>query len=266
VRQISYSPRLDRLVYLDEKATPEFWDARWDAEGRAKRSRQDDEFARLTTRYLPSGSRVLEGGCGRGSKVKALADAGFRAVGVDFAAESVRQARAIYAGLDIREGDVRSLPFAGSEFDGYWSIGVIEHFWKGYDDILAEAGRVLRPGGVLFLTAPWLSPYRRYRVRKGGYAWSDFESEPPAFYQFALTREEVATSLGRHGFAVSRWIGLAPEVCLLEDGQALRPLAQWLFGSRGALPKQVLRRLVAIASAPICGHAFLAIARRRQGT
>ena len=52
---------------------------------------------------------------------------------MDFAEESVRRARLEYPGLDIREGDVRSLPFPAGHFDGYWSIGVIEHFWGGYD-------------------------------------------------------------------------------------------------------------------------------------
>ena len=105
--------------------------------------------ARITARYLPPGSRVLEGGCGRANKVKALADAGFAAVGVDYAAESVELARQVYPGLDIQVGDVRMLPFPDGAFDGYWSIGVIEHFWAGYDDILREARRVLKPGGVL---------------------------------------------------------------------------------------------------------------------
>ena len=78
-------PVSDRLVYLDEKATPEFWDARWRAEGRASNSRQHDEIIRVTSKYLPLGACVLEGGCGRADKVRALADAGFKATGIDFA-------------------------------------------------------------------------------------------------------------------------------------------------------------------------------------
>ena len=138
-------------------------------------------MVRITAGNLPAGARVLEGGCGRGNKVAALANAGFEAIGVDFAADSVRQARLDYPGLDIREGDVRALPFTAEFFDGYWSIGVIEHFWEGYDSILAEASRVLRPGGFLFLTAPWLSPYRRSKAGRQGYARRDFASEPHGF-------------------------------------------------------------------------------------
>jgi SAM-dependent methyltransferase len=262
MRRVVYTPGSNRLVYLQEKATPEFWDARWRAEGAPAASRQDDELVRITARHLPVGSRVLEGGCGRANKVKALADAGFGAVGVDFAEGSVRQARLRYPGLDIREGDVRSLPFAADSFDGYWSIGVIEHFWDGYDSILAEAHRVLRPGRVLFLTAPWFSPYRRLKARRGGYAWQNFESEPEAFYQFALGRHEVAMELNRHGFELLSWRGHAPEVSMLEDMEKLRRPIQWLLGSRGKFPKRVLRYASTRLLAGFCGHSFLAIARR----
>lgn len=265
MRRVFHSPRHGRLVYLDAKATPEYWDARWHAEGSAGRSRQDETFARITARHLPPGSRVLEGGCGRANKVKALADAGFAAVGVDYAAESVERARQVYPGLDIRVGDVRALPFPDGDFDGCWSIGVIEHFWAGYDDILGEARRVLKPGSVLFLTAPWLSPYRRLRVRRGGYPVGDFPIEPADFYQFALSRGEVTAALVRNGFELMSWKGLAPEVCIQEDMQSVRRASRWLYGSRGALPKRLLRGFVAAVSGAYCGHAFLAVARRRPG-
>ena len=174
----------------------------------------------------------------------------------------MRQARLEYPGLDIREGDVRALPFAAEFFDGYWSIGVIEHFWEGYDAILAEASRVLRPGGFLFLTAPWFSPYRRSKAGRQGYARRDFASEPPDFYQFALGREEVSAALDRHGFDLRRWRGLAPEISMQEDMVALKRPVQWLFSSRGSLVKRGLRRLVCNTFGGYCGHSFMAIAQR----
>ncbi len=266
MRRVVYSPHANRLVYLDEKATPEFWDAHWRTEGRPGASRQDDEVVKVTARHLPAGARVLEGGCGRANKVKALVDAGFTAIGIDFAEDAVRQARLNYPGLDIREGDVRSLPFPAAYFDGYWSIGVIEHFWTGYNSILAEAHRVLRPGRLLFLTAPWFSPYRSYKALSGGYPRCDFASEPTAFYQFALGRREVSAELSRHGFELLHWRGLAPEISMQEDMEFLRRPVRWLLGSRGSLPKRVLRRALTGALSGICGHSFMVIARRKRGT
>jgi hypothetical protein len=46
-----------------------------------------------------------------------------------------------------------------------------------------------------------------------------------------------------------------------EMESARRPV-NWLLGSRGSLPKRVIRRIVLEAMNPWCGHSFMAIARR----
>jgi hypothetical protein len=121
---------------------------------------------------------------------------------------------------------------------------------------------VLRPRGLLFLTAPWLSPYRRRRLRAGGYESVDFSSEPASFYQFALSRKEVCAALAVHGFQVIRWQGLASDVSLREEATALKRPIGWLLGSRGTLAKRILRRVILRGLNPYCGHSFLAVARR----
>ena len=262
MRTVVYWHQADRLIYLDEKATPEFWDQHWRAEGKPPQRNRHDEVVAVTRKHLKPGARILEGGCGRGDKVKALADAGFDAVGVDFAEQSVRQARLDFPKLDIRFGDVRALEFPAATFDGYWSFGVIEHFWDGYGDILAEAARILKCGGMLFLTAPWLSPYRRRKVRSGAFASLEFASEPAAFFQFALPREEICAALTRHGFRLVRWRGLASDVSLKEEVTGLKRPIDWLLNSRGTLAKRVLRRITLSALNGYCGHSFLAVARR----
>ena len=262
MRQVVYWPNANRLIYLDEKATPEFWDHRWQTEGKPGPVSHRDEVVTVTAKYLPPGSRILEGGCGRANKVKAMAMAGYRATGVDFAEDSVKQAKLNYPDLDIRQGDVRALEFPDGHFDGYWSIGVIEHFWEGYGNILSEAARVLRPSGFLFLTAPWLSPYRVRKVGSGGYTVAEFQTEPESFYQFALGRAEVALQIANHGFELIGWQGHASEISMMEDMVAFKRPIGWLFGSRGSILKRVLRKAVASVMYPYCGHSFLAVARR----
>jgi SAM-dependent methyltransferase len=262
MRDVVYWQKADRLIYLDEKATAKFWDLHWQAEGKPPVIGLRDDVVAVTRKFLAPGSRILEGGCGRANRVKAMADAGFSPVGIDFAPASVQQARRDYPNLDIRQGDVRALDFANASFDGYWSLGVIEHFWVGYDAIMAEAARVLKPNGFLFLTAPWLSPYRRHKARAGGYPRADFSSEPDDFYQFALGREEVCASLQRHGFQVLRWHGRASEISMREDMTAFQRQTQWLLRSRGSLMKRVARWAIFAGLNNYCGHAFLAVARR----
>jgi SAM-dependent methyltransferase len=262
MRQVVYSPAADRLVYLHQQATPEFWDEHWRTQGKPPPVSPRDDVIVVTRKHLPAGARVLEGGCGRANKVKALADAGFAAVGIDFAADAVAQAQVHYPGLDVRQGDVRSLDFADGSFDGYWSIGVIEHFWDGYDEILAEAARVIRPDGFLFLTAPWFSPYRRFKASRQGYPTADFATEPELFYQFALAREDVSTRLARHGFELLSWRGRVSEISMREDMTSCRRQIDWLLGSRGSIIKRALRIAVARSLDSYCGHSFLAVGRR----
>ena len=262
MRRVVYSPSLMRLVYLDKKATPEFWDQRWQSEGKPGPVSSRDEVITVTSVYLPQGSRLLEGGCGRANKVKAMAVAGFRAIGVDFAQESVGAAKLNYPDLDIRQGDVRALDFPDDYFDGYWSIGVIEHFWGGYSPILAEASRVLRPEGYLFLTAPWLSPYRAHKIANGGYSAVEFEIEPDSFYQFALSRGEVCTQLVQHGFELVQWQGLASEISMRQDMDSLTGAVDWLFAPGASIVKRAFRKALTVALNPYCGHSFLAVARR----
>jgi cyclopropane fatty-acyl-phospholipid synthase-like methyltransferase len=263
MRRVVYWRSKQRLVYLHENATPEYWDQYWRSEGKAPAAGWLNEIVSITSKHLRPGARVLEGGCGRADKVKAMAEAGFDAVGVDFAEQVVKQAFVDYPGLDVRLGDVRSLALEDESFDAYWSIGVIEHFWNGYGDILTEAARVLRPGGLLFLTAPWLSPYRRYKAHAGGYPVADYHAEPDSFFQFALSRDEVCQQLRRAGFEIEKWRGIASAVSLQEDMATLRRPIDWLLGSRGPLVKRVFRRVLLQGLNICCGHSFLAIARRR---
>jgi SAM-dependent methyltransferase len=262
MRNVVYWPRRHRLVYLDAKATPQYWDSRWQAEGKPPAISARDDVVAVTATYLPRGSRILEGGCGRANKVKAMVDAGFCAVGLDFAPDAVKQARLHYPDLDIREGDVRSLEFPNGSLDGYWSIGVIEHFWEGYGSIIAEAARVLKPSGFLFLTAPWLSPYRKHKARVGGYPSADFSEEPDGFYQFALGREEVCGELAQRGFRVLRWRGRVSEISMRDDMALFQRQTQWLLASRGSLAKRIARLAIFRALNQFCGHSFLAVAQR----
>lgn len=257
-----YWPKSDRLIYLDEKPTPEFWDDHWEKEGTPPPVNPKDEVITVTRKYLGPNARVLEGGCGRANKVKAMVYGGFNAIGVDFAEETVNQARRIYKDLDVRKGDVRSLDFPDDYFDGYWSIGVIEHFWNGYNAILSEAARVLKPQGFLFLTAPWFSPYRKSKARGGGYTKVDPSKEPDFFYQFALGREEVCAQLVKHGFRLQSWHGLVSEISMNEDMITFQRQIEWLLGSRGSIVKRVLRRVITRSLDWYCGHSFLAVARR----
>jgi SAM-dependent methyltransferase len=60
--------------------------------------------------------------------------------------------------------DVRHLPFPDGFADVCISLGVVEHFPGGPQEVLAEMSRVLRPGGLLFLTVPYYNWLRRLLI------------------------------------------------------------------------------------------------------
>ncbi len=98
---------------------------------------------------------LLDIGCGQGRLLKLLASRAQRVVGVDTDPKARRLARAdiLLAGLPnctLRHGDMVSLPFADEEFDTIILDDVLSdaaHPGKA----LAEARRLLRPGGRLLL-------------------------------------------------------------------------------------------------------------------
>jgi len=192
-----------RLIQVGRKASAEFWDDTWSRnEIAAYDPKSVAPILELTKRFLPAGSTILEGGCGAGGKVAALTAAGYRMVGVDYAPETVSRLNQLCPEFDIRVGDVFHLDFPDGYFDGYWSFGVIEHFWAGYHTLVREAHRVIRDQGYLFLTFPCMSPLRKLKAEMGFYKRWQGADEPEGFYQFILSVHDVAQVLKSCGFEV----------------------------------------------------------------
>jgi len=95
------------------------------------------------------GDRVVDLGCGSGRTLLWNRDWKAQAVGIDispfFAHESRQQ-------VDLLLGDLRRLPFADGTFTKGYSLDVLEHLSPdALRGMLAEAARVIAPGGELFV-------------------------------------------------------------------------------------------------------------------
>ena len=128
------------------------------AEGPEGIARRMAVFAALA---VESGQAVLDLGCGGGHLVRELALAvgdGGRAVGLDMSAEQLSAARALCDGLpaaELIEGDATDMLFEDATFDGLASIQALEYV-PDVDGALAEARRVLKPGGkAAFVSVLW---------------------------------------------------------------------------------------------------------------
>ncbi len=262
-----YDEQNRRLVYLVQKATPDYWDQLWTDSQLVKHLEESTDrwLLKITKKFLPNtSSRILEGGCGTGGKVYTLHQAGYTATGIDFAQKTIAAVKQAVPDLDVRIGDVRHLDFADESFEGYWSLGVIEHFWEGYGKILSEIYRVLTPEGYLFLTVPQLSPWRRYQAARGRYAMFEpgaDNGEPNGFYQFAIPPRTIIRDLREAGFSVLRHHGVDGLRGIKNDVCGLAPFVAPIVEPR-TLTAKVLRRGLNVACSPVFGHIRLYIARK----
>ncbi|KAB2347768.1 class I SAM-dependent methyltransferase [Actinomadura rudentiformis] len=93
-----------------------------------------------------SGVELLDIACGAGMAVQHARAAGATVSGIDAAAALIEVARARNPGADLRVGSMFELPWENGSFDAAISVNGI---WGGCEPALAEALRVLRPGGLL---------------------------------------------------------------------------------------------------------------------
>jgi ubiquinone/menaquinone biosynthesis C-methylase UbiE len=106
--------------------------------------------------------RVLDAGCGGGGTALSLAEESSFAVGLDLDARFAGSGTKLLEERGIRNaafvrGNGMCLPFRDAALDLVFSHSVIEHVVSA-EGYLRECERVLRPGGVLYLsTAPYLS-------------------------------------------------------------------------------------------------------------
>jgi ubiquinone/menaquinone biosynthesis C-methylase UbiE len=108
------------------------------------------------------GGRILDLGCGPGVDTTVLVGDGFDVVGFDITRPFLDAASDRLADLTGQQtgqsafvhGDMRTLPFASSSFDGIWASGSFHHVPRDQAaQTVAECRRTLRSDGHLFLSA-----------------------------------------------------------------------------------------------------------------
>ncbi len=97
------------------------------------------------------GLRILEVGCGTGHWLKSLRAQFPENIlsGIDFSREMLARARAALPEVDLVRGTAQRLPWQDGSFDRVYCINALHHF-PDKPAFLAEARRLLRPGGQFF--------------------------------------------------------------------------------------------------------------------
>lgn len=103
-----------------------------------------------------AGKTILDVAGGDGYWAAQVARRGAHAVAIDLAMDKLRRGRTLPAPPGLVRGDALRLPFPDGCVDAALSICAIEHFHDAAR-ALAEIARVVRPGGLLSMSADTLS-------------------------------------------------------------------------------------------------------------
>jgi ArsR family transcriptional regulator len=160
-------------------------------------------------------------GCGTGQVAEALAPWVRQVIAVDESSAMLQAAKRrvrSLANVEVRRGALESLPIADASLDAATCVLVLHHV-PAPERALAEAARVLCPGGRLLLTD--MMPHDREAYRhQMGHVWLGF-SEP-----------EIMRHLSEAGFESARFRALPP------DPTAQGPTLFAVAATRSSAPKR----------------------------
>lgn len=113
---------------------------------------------------LPSGSRVLELGCGNGKTLSCMIQHHWYMTAIDFSPCAVRMCKPITDTVPNSHtcvADARWLPFASERFEGVIATHVLSHLQSGDRSHAAvEAARMLKKGGTLYFSGFSVKDFR----------------------------------------------------------------------------------------------------------
>lgn len=200
---------------------------------------------------LPRTGTILEAGCGTGRWVYHFSNLGYRIIGLELDSTAINAAREYLPKDSIQAGNVLAMPFANETFDSVISLGVIEHFEDGMNEPLQELWRVLKPGGLAFVSIPTVTIVRMLfahplavmlQIRR------KLKRRKQFFAEYRYSKKQFISALSRNGFTVEtihpddfigdKSIGLYTDFFFLQDKN--RP---WHLNKVGLLIDKLIKSL-----------------------
>jgi ubiquinone/menaquinone biosynthesis C-methylase UbiE len=190
----------------------DFWSQKWDQQTLptelAQRIERREEFKCMQPYLtsLPPGSQLLDGGCGLGEWTIYFAAQGYQVTGLDLSQTTIQKLRERFPGQNFTTGDIRQTGLAEASLKAYFSWGVFEHFEAGLGAPLAEARRILKPGGYLFISVPFQNGRHTRHMQQPLQKWDENfipqkgYNTSLRFYQWRLTQSELRRELEIFGF------------------------------------------------------------------
>lgn len=219
--------------------------------------------ALLDAAEATAGTRLLDLCCGPGIVAGAAARRGAAASGLDFSPAMLAVASAAHPALAFHQGDAEALPLADASFDAVVSNFGVHHVPRP-ERALAEAFRVLRPGGRLAFTT-WADPSENLAWRMlfdaiRLHGDPDAAKSPPSGGGLG-SEAALLRLLGETGFAELRAETVRREWRLAQPGDLIAAFRRGTVRTAALIEAQRPAALLAI-EAEIARHAA---AHRRDG-
>ncbi|WP_375391831.1 ArsR/SmtB family transcription factor [uncultured Sphingomonas sp.] len=160
---------------------------------------------------------LLDIGTGTGRMLELFGDKARTAVGVDRSSEMLRLARAKLAGrpVELRQADLYQLPLADAAAD----VAILHHvlhFTAAPEAAIAEAARVLGPGGRLLIADFLAHDREELRAREGHARLGFADAQVAAWFAAAGLQTARVETLEGGELTVKLWLGRKGGVRLRE--------------------------------------------------
>ena len=201
-------PQTEERVYFLGRSGPSAVEANPDAASMIKGYRKPNPLVRAARRWITS--EYFPGRAWREARKTTLAGEGLCLV---LGSGVTRYPRAVHLDLDDYPGvdviaDAHRLPFADASMTGVLSEVVLEHVAHP-ERVVAEAWRVLRPGGRCFFIVPFIFPFHGQPNDYKRWSREGLRADFAAFDQLEI---------GIHGGPCSAMVHLLSEWCYVATG------------------------------------------------
>jgi 2-polyprenyl-6-hydroxyphenyl methylase/3-demethylubiquinone-9 3-methyltransferase len=161
---------------------------------------------------IAGAGRVLDVGCGGGFLALQMAAEGHSvtALDVDESVFAAARSRASELTIDWVSGRAEALPFADESFDAVCVMDVLEHVNEP-EVVVAEAARVLRPGGKL-LVHTFNRTFWAWLLADRGMQWFVPGAQDVHDWHYFIRPQEIEFWLRMLGFKEILFTGIRPEL------------------------------------------------------
>lgn len=148
--------------------------------------------------------KIFDGGCGVGNWLLYIKKKwNVECYGADIHLNKSQINIAKKYDINLTTDSILSLPYPDDSFDIYFSFGVFEHFEEGIEVPMTEAHRVIKRGGVLIISIPYINylnillwPIRFSRRVYTKYRYRD----KLQFTNYQFTKKDIVNSTHKTNF------------------------------------------------------------------